>query len=234
MVDAQLLALRIAYLVKESGKNRLTMSEAKLKTLARREVLPIPYLADLKQRLEELGYFLGTLEGGYCLIAIDSLKGSPSIPLDDRRLALLDAMPRNKLEEYCITPTIVTLIADNKQDEQLLLLNELWIELTKIATHKEVISYGNLATKLKGSFGYKVHHKKIIVLLEVIAQFCTEEKLPSLAYLAINAKSELPITLKNTVEDKNKFEIEKTKIYDFKWSEQKNNFDLFLNKTKEK
>lgn len=41
------------------------------------------------------------------------------------------------------------------EDEQLLLLNELWIELTKIATKQEIISYGDLAKKLKKSFGYK-------------------------------------------------------------------------------
>lgn len=234
MVSATFLALKIAYLIKQASKNRFTLSEAKLKQLSEKKVLSITYLNTLKQQLEELGYFLGSLKKGkYCLLTIESLEGAPSLPMKEDALKELSNLSEEALEQQCTTVTAIEMITDNEQDEKLLLLNELWIELTNTATNKKVISYGSLAKKLKESIGYNVNHKEAVVLLKHIKQFCTENNLPPLTYLAINAILNLPTELKKVDNAKGDFEAAKAKIYDFKWSEQKQNFDEFLNKNKE-
>lgn len=218
MIGAQFLALRIAYVIKQSHKNRLTISEAKLKLLAEKEVLSIFYLADLKQSLEELGYFLGSLKKGkYCLLAIESLEGAPSLPIKEDMLKQLASLSEDELEKHCITSAMIEPITDNEQDEEKLLLNELWVQLTKAAADKKNISYGELAKSLTNVFSYKVHHKKVMALLERIKQYCSENSLPKLDYLAINAKLDLPKALEKEQDAKIKFAEEKANIYDFDW-----------------
>ena len=233
-MSASLLALKIAYLVKLSGRNRFSVSEAKLKQLAQKDVISIPYLNTLKQNLEELGYFLGTLKKGrYCLLLIESLEGAPSLPIKEDALKQLAGLTEEELEALCITPVIVKSIADNEQDEQRLLINELWALLTKTAIDKQVISYGELAIKLKTIFGYKIHHKKVMVLLEPITRFCSTHHCPTLTYLAINDKLQLPKALEKETEATNKFNEEKINIYGFDWNNQKRDFEEFLNRNKE-
>lgn len=234
MIDGSFLALKITYLMKQSGKNRLTISEAKIKLLAQKEVLTISYLGELKQNLEELGIFLGTLKkGAFCLLMVESLEGAPSLPIKEDSLGKLAELSKEQLESLYSAPIVVETITDNVQDEQLLLLNELWLLLIQTASNKEVITYGALAKKLESSLKYKVHHKKVMVLLEPITQFCSMHNYPTLTYLAVNDKLQLPKALENGQDAKNKFEEVKSQIYSFNWNEQKNNFDNFLSKNKE-
>lgn len=234
MIDASFLALKITYLMKQSGKNRLTISEAKIKLLAQKEVLTISYLCELKQNLEELGIFLGTLKkGAFCLLMVESLEGAPSLPIKEDSLGKLTELSKEQLESLYSAPIVVETITDNAQDEQLLLLNELWLLLTQTASNKEVISFGALAKKLESSLKYKVHHKKVMVLLEPITQFCQNNQLPPLVYLAINDKTGLPKALDKEADAKATFEEEKSRIVVFNWEQEKTKFDAFLNKNKE-
>ena len=61
-----------------------------------------------------------------------------------------------------------------------------WTILTRCATNKQVITYGELGKKLN------LHHRAVRFILEVIQNYCLHNELPPLTILIVNQNTGLP------------------------------------------
>ncbi|UYZ85347.1 hypothetical protein MTZ49_07310 [Entomomonas sp. E2T0] len=217
MISTSYLALRIAYLAKINKRKRLTISEASLKKLAQSTVLPISYLYSLKNALEELGYFLGTLEeGGYGLFPIQSLKNAPALSISADHKEQFESYDEAQLRKKYDEDTVKDVVKINEPAD-INIKATLWDTLILIAKNKESITYGNLAKKL----GFK-HHKKLEKLLKELVIYCTNKGLPRLDYLVSKQSTELPSGI--TSSDDTDYNTVKEKIYQHDWNKEPNPF----------
>ncbi|MBV7556107.1 hypothetical protein KW841_27530 [Pseudomonas sp. PDM28] len=76
---SETVALRLAVLLKRSGKTRARISEKTLRILAGRSTLRESLIVSVRDALEDLGIVSVRLDrGGYALVASSALEGAPS------------------------------------------------------------------------------------------------------------------------------------------------------------
>lgn len=78
--DARLTALRLAVLLKRSGKSRARISDKTFRLAGERTTLRDAFVIDVRHALEDLGILvLRISRGGFALITADALEGAPAI-----------------------------------------------------------------------------------------------------------------------------------------------------------
>lgn len=102
-------ALRLAVMLKRSGKARARISEKTLRIVSRRTFLRDAFVVELRGILEELGIVLVRIpRGGFVLITIASLEGAP--PITARAHPEVRRMDQRDLE--------IELALDDPDDEE--------------------------------------------------------------------------------------------------------------------
>lgn len=221
MINEQLLALRLIYLAKLHQKNRSVWSERSLKKLAEvskedNESLTVPYLNRLKALLETQGYFWGSLkQGGYGLLAIDSIKGAESFNIDFVSIKSLDEKELKK--------EIRQLVSSQQSNRDSSLNNNdicelLWDLLTDLAKDNKTINY----KKIPIETGVNGHHNIFTWPIKLINIFCVQNKLPTLSTLIIK-KHVMLLELDNSIQK----EIKQVFNYN-DWVNRSSDFSAFL------
>lgn len=223
-VSYKLLALRLALLIKKSGKNRLTISERRLKKLAQSELLAIGYLYHLKNELEKLGHFLGNLKGGgYGLFVINSLEGATPLAINDN-----DFYDLNEQQLISLIANIHQQVNSQKSKDTSITKEDigslLWMGLSDLAKEERTVLYGDLPKEL----ALDIHYNALTQPLVVIETFCKISNLPLLNYLVIRNGSKLPSSLEVSDENIDKHRNELNKIYQINWEAKTDEFEVYL------
>lgn len=189
MVSAAFLALKIIYLIKQADKKQYRISDKTLKMLANKEKLTIPYLADLKYTLEELGYLLGSLkQGKYAIVAISSLEGRPFLNITSQQNEVLNDLTEEALFErlalnipnQSIQPEDDSAVGDDllKADR---ILKQVFTHLVQVAKQKKAITYLSLAKKSNPA----IHHRALAAPMAKIKAYCDQKLIPNLTRLVV-------------------------------------------------
>lgn len=95
-----LVALRLAVLLKRSGKARVRVSERTLKILSQRRILRDAFMIEVRDGLDDLGVVIVRIErGGFALIETSSLEGATPALVKNLMKGYRDLSPSELWEE---------------------------------------------------------------------------------------------------------------------------------------